>query len=588
MKKSIQALIMAATMLAGPMVFTSCEEILGEWSRPAPNPVTPTPEPDPTLMLKTPLTLEAAVAGAKVTFKANNDNVVKDIEYSTDGGATWTSGNTGGSGVEVTLTNIGDKVMFRGDNSQYGKDNGSNPPFYNTISCTADCYVYGNIMSLIDKTGFATNKVLPTGTYTFYNLFKDNTHLKNHPNAAYTLELPATTLKEYCYCNMFFGCAALVTPPALPATKLENSCYNAMFRSCFSMVTPPALPATELKNNCYQSMFDDCASLETTPRLPATELKKGCYNAMFKGCTSLKEAWVKANVKVGAPDDECDMMFYGCTNASTSKFYTDGTWSDWKTAFSNIDLWTKYSYTPGLAAGKFTINADGDQIQFAQGNLQATYDGSAWTWSFAEHQYDYIGNAAGNTSVTGAAPWISAPGTVDLFGWSTANTYFGINNSTDEATYSGDFVDWGTLAISNGGNMPNSGWRTLTNNEWLYLLKTRTVNGGNGEGKSYTLGQNVNGKLGIVIYPDGYASSVYAGSDWATFEAAGCVFLPAAGYRTDTTVQNVDDRGHYWSSSSNNPIYAKPFCFTSNSMITDALSDRKFGFSVRLVRDVVD
>ena len=346
MKKSIQALMMAVAMLAGPMVFTSCEEILGEWSRPAPNPVTPTPEPepDPTLMLKTPLTLEAAVAGANVTFKADDANVAKDIEYSTDGGATWTSGNTGGSGVEVTLTNIGDKVMFRGDNSQYGKDNGSNPPSYNTISCTADCYVYGNIMSLIDKTGFATNKVLPTGTYTFYNLFKDNTYLKNHPNAAYTLELPATTLKEYCYRSMFSGCKALVTPPVLPATKLENSCYSTMFRSCFSMVTPPALPATELKNNCYQSMFDNCKSLETTPRLPATELKNGCYNSMFSGCTSLKEAWVKANVKVGAPDYECDNMFYGCTNASTSQFHTGDSKANWTAAFSNLSDWQFSAY----------------------------------------------------------------------------------------------------------------------------------------------------------------------------------------------------------------------------------------------------
>ena len=346
MKKSIQALIMAAAMLAGPMVFTSCEEILGEWSRPAPNPVTPTPEPDPTLMLKTPLTLEAAMAGAKVTFKANNANVAKDIEYSTDGGATWTSGNTGGDGVEVTLTNIGDKVMFRGDNSQYGKDNGSNPPFYNTISCTADCYVYGNIMSLIDKTGFATNKVLPTGTNTFYYLFKDNTYLKNHPNAAYTLELPATTLKEYCYRSMFFGCKALVTPPTLPATKLENSCYSTMFRSCFSMVTPPALPATELKDKCYDAMFVDCTSLETTPRLPATELKNGCYNSMFSGCTSLKEAWVKANVKVGDPGFECMDMFEDCPNASTSQFHTGDSKANWTAAdaFPNLSDWQFSAY----------------------------------------------------------------------------------------------------------------------------------------------------------------------------------------------------------------------------------------------------
>ena len=344
MKKSIQALIMAAAMLARPMVFTSCEEILGEWSRPAPNPVTPTPEPDPTLMLKTPLTLEAAVAGAKVTFKANNDNVVKDIEYSTDGGATWTSGNTGGDGVEVTLTNIGDKVMFRGDNSQYGKDNGGSPDTYNTISCTADCYVYGNIMSLIDKTGFATNKVLPTGKRTFYYLFKDNTYLKNHPNAAYTLELPATTLAEYCYCNMFFGCAALVTPPALPATELENSCYGSMFRFCSSLATPPALPATELKDDCYNAMFDKCTSLETTPRLPATELKKGCYYSMFEDCTSLKEAWVKANVKVGAPNNECDNMFEDCPNASTSQFHTGDSKANWTAQFSNLSQWQFSAY----------------------------------------------------------------------------------------------------------------------------------------------------------------------------------------------------------------------------------------------------
>ena len=347
MKKSIQALMMAVAMLAGSMVFTSCEEILGEWSRPAPNPVTPTPEPepDPTLMLKTPLTLEAAVAGAKVTFKADNPNVAKDIEYSTDGGATWTSGNTGGDGVEVTLTNIGDKVMFRGDNSQYGKDNETSNAIYNSISCTADCYVYGNIMSLIDKTGFATNKVLPTGKRTFFYLFKDNTYLKNHPNAAYTLELPATTLTEYCYRNMFFGCKALVTPPALPATELKNSCYSSMFRSCSSLATPPALPATELEDNCYQSMFDDCTSLETTPRLPATELKKACYNAMFYGCTSLKEAWVKANVKVDDPGYECYNMFYGCTNASTSQFHTGDSQTHWTAAFPNhLSHWQFSAY----------------------------------------------------------------------------------------------------------------------------------------------------------------------------------------------------------------------------------------------------
>lgn len=29
---------------------------------------------------------------------------------------------------------------------------------------------------------------------------------------------------------------------------------------------------------------------------------------------------------------------------------------------------------------------------FTQGNLQATWDGSAWTWAFAANQYGFIGN----------------------------------------------------------------------------------------------------------------------------------------------------------------------------------------------------
>ena len=618
MKPIKQTLLSGAMMLALSLVFTSCDDILGEWDRPAPNPVVPTPSPDPdptptpTLeptMLETPLTFEAAEAGTQVIFNIVTTVATNEVQYSTDG-EHW---STYTSGTAITLTNVGDKVMFRGTNATYAgpfspTDNNSN------FSCNKYCYIYGNIMSLIKAEGFETVTEL-TGTDNFRALFYGNKYIKNHTDASKYLVLPATKMTENCYRQMFYNCNALTTTPVLKVdcnsalgcmSKMFEECHNltavaagseitgnmgshaceGMFQNCPELKTVPStfLPATTLAEGCYQSMFNFCNALEKAPNLPAETLVASCYDAMFHFCKSLNEVRVKAGYTTAG--NACLNMFSYCTNASTSKFYTDGTWSDWKNAFSNIDLWTKYSYTPGLAVGKFTINADGDQIQFAQGNLQATYDGSAWTWSFAEHQYDYIGNAAGNTSVTSAAPWISAPGTVDLFGWSTANTYFGINNSTDEATYSGDFVDWGTLAISNGGNMPNSGWRTLTNNEWLYLLKTRTVNGGNGEGKSYTLGQNVNGKLGIVIYPDGYASSVYAGSDWATFEAAGCVFLPAAGYRTDTTVQNVDDRGHYWSSSSNNPIYAKPFCFTSNSMITDALSDRIFGFSVRLVRDV--
>ena len=259
---------------------------------------------------------------------------------------------------------------------------------------------------------------------------------------------------------------------------------------------------------------------------------------------------------------------------------------------------------PGLLAGKFTINSSGKQVQFSQGNLQATYDGSAWTWAFAENQWDYIGDAEGNTKVSESTPFVAGfsatSTTVDLFGWVGSSSTFtgvaqyGINKansgygtSTSEALKS----DWGTLAISNGGNTANSGWRTLTKDEWTYLFNTRTVNGGTGSGKSYTLGQNVNGKLGLVIYPDDYTGAAYTtGSDWSEFESAGCVFLPAAGLRNGTTVGNAGSGGYYWSSSphDSNVVKAYDVLFDSGNLSPADNLDRYFGCSVRLVRDVAE
>ena len=246
---------------------------------------------------------------------------------------------------------------------------------------------------------------------------------------------------------------------------------------------------------------------------------------------------------------------------------------------------------PDLLSGVFSVS-DSKKVSFSKGNLQATYDGSNWTWAFAANQWDYIGNAAGNTMVTATSPFISENATVDLFGWvgassnwadnvnqygitssSATNNTDGYGNVADETLKS----DWGTLI--------GSGWRTLSMDEWTYLLNTRTVNGGTGENKSYTLNKTVNGKRCLVLYPDNYTGAVYSGSDWASFEAAGCVFLPAAGWRNGTTIDNINDRGYYWSSSSHNTTAAKRLFFAAGLELTGDNS-RAFGFSVRLVREV--
>ena len=245
----------------------------------------------------------------------------------------------------------------------------------------------------------------------------------------------------------------------------------------------------------------------------------------------------------------------------------------------------------GALPGLFSVSAT-QQVRFSQGNLQ--YQASTDTWRFAEHQYDYVGGTfyvsnffedipytVGNVYENGIqcnnlniGPNYS--GWMDLFGWGTGNNP--TLASSEDNRYN-TFFDWGINSISNGGNRPNT-WRTLTIYEWEYLFFTRT------DAFSKNAPGNVNGVPGIIILPDNwtlptgcsftydsygygnvwYADNTYSLSQWAEMEAAGAVFLPAAGYlyRDNGTGYNwgnmqVDIQyypwsghvadGEYWSSS---------------------------------------
>ncbi|MBP5710321.1 MAG: hypothetical protein J6W84_05025, partial [Bacteroidales bacterium] len=156
----------------------------------------------------TALTFEAMTAGAVVTFTPTSYIPTLSIEYSFNGGA-WTNYT-----APITLTNVGDKVSFRGNNAAYSVDPDGSDECSN-FSCSDSCYMYGNIMSLVDATNYPTNTTL-TEEFTFSSLFSQNDYIFNHPTQM--LYLPATTLTNYCYSNMFGGCTELTIAPALPAT----------------------------------------------------------------------------------------------------------------------------------------------------------------------------------------------------------------------------------------------------------------------------------------------------------------------------------------------------------------------------------
>ena len=205
--------------------------------------------------LETPLTFEAAVDGANVKFKKFYDDIVApNVEYSLDGGITWKDDLTAAG---VTLASAGDKISFRGTNEAYGSI--SYDDCYR-FELSDETYVYGNVMSLINKDNYPTNKTL-TADYTFKGMFNDQDMLKNK-DADHQIYLPATTLAEGCYRDMFSFCN-LTTVPELPATVMKKECYYGMFWSCKGLTTAPELPATTLAESCYWGMFDDCKKLSS-------------------------------------------------------------------------------------------------------------------------------------------------------------------------------------------------------------------------------------------------------------------------------------------------------------------------------------
>lgn len=282
--------------------------------------------------LGTPLTLEAAVAGAVVTF---DNKATGPVTYTVNGGTGGTIAS--GAAGTITLAAVGDKVQFYGDNAAYATD--TTDGNCSNIACNKNCYVYGNIMSLIKSAGFESQKTL-TGSYTFCKLFKDNAYIKNKTGA--DLLLPATTLKYCCYKAMFQNCASLTTVPELPATSVTEQGYYSMFQGCTSLTTAPNLPATSLamasccrmfqdctsltsapalpaitmESNCYESMFQGCTSLASAPELPATTLEYACYAHMFEGCTSLTSA---PELPATTLESKCyKEMFSGCTSLTSA------------------------------------------------------------------------------------------------------------------------------------------------------------------------------------------------------------------------------------------------------------------------------
>lgn len=242
------------------------------------------------------------------------------------------------------------------------------------------------------------------------------------------------------------------------------------------------------------------------------------------------------------------------------------------------------------------------QVVFSPGNLQ--YCPKKDIWRFAEKQYDYIGEE--NIYISQ-----DYEGWIDLFGWGTGNNP--TLNTIDTRDYT-TFTDWGINSIS---GYPQNTWRTLTNDEWNYLLFLRP-----NASAYYTVAQ-VNGTNGLILLPDNWtvpkdiviasgmntyvpgenynlndyaAYQTFTAAEWKKLEKNGAVFLPASGWRwqdgvygTETKVSQLQEFGQYWSSTPATAYYelgkAYRLAFGSGYLYID-ISFMVVGYNVRLVKDL--
>ena len=282
-----------------------------------------------------------------------------------------------------------------------------------------------------------------------------------------------------------------------------------------------------------------------------------------------------------------------------------------RTAFTTLNISTplasaNFTNNPvGTINGVFSVSAS-QTVRFAKGNLQYIAATSAF-WHFADNQWDYM-NPLNQTGGYGYDR--------DLICWG-ANRYnrtnpnaagnsgnaYAIWNRGGNYSYLGGTDDlagnneWGNNKIENGGNAVNL-WRTLTADEWNYLLNTRAND------------RFLNAELtiadktikGLIIFPDNYSSN-YAGvnvanapavsistTEWQNLEADGCVFLPANNYGRPVQGRNHfvanGNMSYYWTATPNSDTEANAVKVSKTEGVSEVVIEKLCGASIRLVQNI--
>lgn len=215
-----------------------------------------TTPPTPTGYTDMPLTFEITKAG-NLKWYTQNGSYTKTIEYKKNDGE-WTHITSSNAGTLIPVE-VGDIVQLRGDNAQYAPQDGRCSCWCGT---TANYKMYGNIMSLIDSTGFTSLSSF-TADNVFMNFFNSGGCID-----AENLILPATALTYQCYQGMLAQSANLQVGPLLPVETLVGRCYAYMFYHSYQINNIRCLATNISASQCLQEWVNGAPSSGTFYKNP--------------------------------------------------------------------------------------------------------------------------------------------------------------------------------------------------------------------------------------------------------------------------------------------------------------------------------
>ena len=271
------------------------------------------------------------------------------VAYSLDSGSTWTTVNNVDDTAITASTNVsnGDVVYWKGSGLRTA--NGSAQ--YNGVRCTtilsstASFDVEGNAMSLLFGDNFENQEFDSASTYHLSSLFYSATTLVN----ASGMTLPATTVYENDYNDMFNNCSGLISAPsALSATTIGASSYKRMFQNCTSLTIAPELPIPTLTSQCYAYMFAGCRSLRYIKCLATSGISPGADSS-----SNNTYHWVY-NVPTGG-------TFYRPTEASSA-------WGTSATNYAGIP--SGWSVEPAIYSWRTAPKSDYDCVTSSSENTK--------------------------------------------------------------------------------------------------------------------------------------------------------------------------------------------------------------------------